>query len=258
LTRWKNVLVGMFFYRLLRRWPLRAKQRLVKLATKALGPDFDVSKHFTPRYNPWDQRICALPDGDLFKQIKTGRASVVTDQIARLSANGIELASGESLPADVIVSATGLKLNVLGDIELTVDGAAFDPSKALTYKGMMLSDLPNCVMTYGYTNASWTLKADLTASYVCRLLNFMERHQYAVALPKGDPGEVRLPFLGFTSGYVQRSIDALPKQGRNWPWRVHQNYLADLFSIRWSRIDDGVMRFKSSFESSQARQSTSG
>ena len=258
LTRWKNVLVGMFFYRLLRRWPLRAKQRLVKLATKALGPDFDVSKHFTPRYNPWDQRICALPDGDLFKQIKTGRASVVTDQIARLSANGIELASGESLPADVIVSATGLKLNVLGDIELTVDGAAFDPSKALTYKGMMLSDLPNCVMTYGYTNASWTLKADLTASYVCRLLNFMERHQYAVALPKGDPGEARLPFLGFTSGYVQRSIDALPKQGRNWPWRVHQNYLADLFSIRWSRIDDGVMRFKSSFESSQARQSTSG
>jgi len=258
LTRWKNVLVGMFFYRLLRRWPLRAKQRLVKLATKALGPDFDVGKHFTPRYNPWDQRICALPDGDLFKQIKTGRASVVTDQIARLSANGIELASGESLPADVIVSATGLKLNVLGDIELTVDGAAFDPSKALTYKGMMLSDLPNCVMTYGYTNASWTLKADLTASYVCRLLNFMERHQYAVALPKGDPGEVRLPFLGFTSGYVQRSIDALPKQGRNWPWRVHQNYLADLFSIRWSRIDDGVMRFKSSFESSQARQSTSG
>ena len=258
LTRWKNVLVGMFFYRLLRRWPVRAKQRLVKLATKALGPDFDVSKHFTPRYNPWDQRICALPDGDLFKQIKTGRASVVTDQIARLSANGIELASGESLPADVIVSATGLKLNVLGDIELTVDGAAFDPSKALTYKGMMLSDLPNCVMTYGYTNASWTLKADLTASYVCRLLNFMERHQYAVALPKGDPGEVRLPFLGFTSGYVQRSIDALPKQGRNWPWRVHQNYLADLFSIRWSRIDDGVMRFKSSFESSQARQSTSG
>lgn len=258
LTRWKNVLAGMFFYRLLRRWPLRAKQRLVKLATKALGPDFDVSKHFTPRYNPWDQRICALPDGDLFKQIKTGRASVVTDQIARLSANGIELAGGESLPADVIVSATGLKLNVLGDIELTVDGAAFDPSKALTYKGMMLSDLPNCVMTYGYTNASWTLKADLTASYVCRLLNFMERHQYAVALPKGDPGEVRLPFLGFTSGYVQRSIDALPKQGRNWPWRVHQNYLADLFSIRWSRIDDGVMRFKSSFESSQARQSTSG
>jgi len=244
VTRWKNVLVGMFFYRLLRRWPQRAKQRLVGLASKALGPEFDVSKHFTPRYNPWDQRVCALPDGDLFQSIKSGRASVVTDQIARLSADGIELASGEVLPADVIVSATGLKLNVLGDIELSVDGAAFDPSKALTYKGMMLSDLPNCVMTYGYTNASWTLKADLTASYVCRLLNFMERHRYAVASPEGDPREERLPFLGFTSGYVQRSIDALPKQGRRWPWRVYQNYLADLFAIRWSRIDDGVMRFR--------------
>jgi cyclohexanone monooxygenase len=245
VTRWKNVLVGMFFYRLLRRWPQRAKQRLVGLASKALGPEFDVAKHFTPRYNPWDQRVCALPNGDLFQAIKSGRASVVTDQIARLSANGIELASGEVLTADVIVSATGLKLNVLGDIDLSVDGAAFDPSKALTYKGMMLSDLPNCVMTYGYTNASWTLKADLTASYVCRLLHFMERHQYAVASPEGDPHEERLPFLGFTSGYVQRSIDALPKQGRRWPWRVYQNYLADLFAIRWSRIDDGVMRFKS-------------
>jgi len=258
LTRWKNVLVGMFFYRLLRRWPQRAKQRLVGMARKALGPEFDVGKHFTPRYNPWDQRVCALPDGDLFQSIKSGRASVVTDQIARLSANGIELVSGEVLTADVIVSATGLKLNVLGDIELSVDGAAFDPSKALTYKGMMLSDLPNCVMTYGYTNASWTLKADLTASYVCRLLNFMERHQYAVASPEGDSGEERLPFLGFTSGYVQRSLDALPKQGRRWPWRVYQNYLADLFAIRWSRIDDGVMRFEFSFESSQARRSTSG
>jgi cyclohexanone monooxygenase len=182
---------------------------------------------------------------------------VVTDQIARFLANGIELASGEVLPADVIVSATGLKLNVLGDIELSLDGAAFDPSKALTYKGMMLSDLPNCVMTYGYTNASWTLKADLTASYVCRLLNFMDRHQFTVASPEGNPREERLPFLGFTSGYVQRSIDALPKQGRRWPWRVYQNYLADLLAIRWSRIDDGVMRFESSFESPHARRSTS-
>jgi cyclohexanone monooxygenase len=257
LTRWKNVLVGMFLYRLLRRWPQRAKHRLVGLASKALGPEFDVGKHFTPRYNPWDQRVCALPDGDLFEQIKSGRASVVTDQIARLSANGIELASGEVLTADVIVSATGLKLNVLGDIELSLDGAAFDPSKALTYKGMMLSDLPNCVMTYGYTNASWTLKADLTASYVCRLLNFMDRHQFTVASPEGNPREERLPFLGFTSGYVQRSIDALPKQGRRWPWRVYQNYLADLLAIRWSRIDDGVMRFESSFESLQARRATS-
>ncbi|NBS96919.1 MAG: NAD(P)/FAD-dependent oxidoreductase, partial [Betaproteobacteria bacterium] len=153
LTRWKNVLVGMFYFRIARRWPQRAKQRLLGLVTEALGSDYDVARHFNPRYNPWDQRVCALPDGDLFGQIKRGRASVVTDQIARLTAGGIELVGGEFLPADVIVAATGLTLNVLGDIDLRVDGAAFDTANALTYKGMMLSDLPNCVMTYGYTNA---------------------------------------------------------------------------------------------------------
>ena len=244
LTRWKNVLVGMFFFRIARRWPTRAKQRLLGLVTEALGSDFDVGRHFNPRYNPWDQRVCALPDGDLFDQIKRGRASVVTDQIARLTAGGIELVSGEVLPADVIVAATGLTLNVLGDIDLRVDEVAFDTANALTYKGMMLSDLPNCVMTYGYTNASWTLKADLTAAYVCRLLAYMDRHRYGVATPQGNTREARLPFLGFTSGYVQRAIDRLPKQGQRKPWRVYQNYLADLFAIRWARIDDGVMRFK--------------
>ena len=244
LTRWKNVLVGMFFFRIARRWPTRAKQRLLELVTEALGADFDVERHFNPRYNPWDQRVCALPDGDLFDQIKRGRASVVTDQIARLTADGIELVSGEVLPADVIVAATGLTLNVLGDIDLRVDEVAFDTANALNYKGMMLSDLPNCVMTYGYTNASWTLKADLTAAYVCRLLAYMDRHRYGVATPQGDPQEARFPFLGFTSGYVRRAIDRLPKQGHRKPWRVYQNYLADLFAIRWARIDDGVMRFK--------------
>lgn len=245
LTRWKNVLVGMFFYRIARRWPTRAKQRLLDLVTEALGSGFDVGRHFNPRYNPWDQRVCALPDGDLFDQINRGRASVVTDQIAGLNAAGIELVGGEVLQADVIVAATGLTLNVLGDIDLRVDGVAFDTANALTYKGMMLSDLPNCVMTYGYTNASWTLKADLTAAYVCRLLAYMDLHRYVVATPQGDPQQVRLPFLGFTSGYVQRAIASLPKQGQRKPWRVYQNYLADLFAIRWSRIDDGVMRFKS-------------
>jgi cyclohexanone monooxygenase len=244
LTRWKNVLVGMFFFRIARRWPTRAKQRLLGLVTEALGSDFDVGRHFNPRYNPWDQRVCALPDGDLFDQIKRGRASVVTDQIARLTAGGIELVSGEVLPADVIVAATGLTLNVLGDIDLRVDEVAFDTANALTYKGMMLSDLPNCVMTYGYTNASWTLKADLTAAYVCRLLAYMDRHRYGIATPQGNTREARLPFLGFTSGYVQRAIDRLPKQGQRKPWRVYQNYLADLFAIRWARIDDGVMHFK--------------
>jgi cyclohexanone monooxygenase len=234
----------MFFFRIARRWPTRAKQRLLGLVTEALGSDFDVGRHFNPRYNPWDQRVCALPDGDLFNQIKRGRASVVTDQIARLNAGGIELVSGEVLPADIIVAATGLTLNVLGDIDLRVDEVAFDTANALTYKGMMLSDLPNCVMTYGYTNASWTLKADLTAAYVCRLLAYMDRHRYGVATPQGNTREARLPFLGFTSGYVQRAIDRLPKQGQRKPWRVYQNYLADLFAIRWARIEDGVMRFK--------------
>jgi cyclohexanone monooxygenase len=243
LTRLKNVLLGMFFYRLARRRPAAVKQHIIKLAVSQLGDQPDAARHFTPSYNPWDQRVCVVPDGDLFRQIRDGKAYVVTDTIERFTAHGIRLASGEELLADVIVAATGLKLNVLGDIAFTVDGLAYNPSHAMAYKGMMLSNLPNLAMAFGYTNASWTLKADLTAGYVCRLLNYMDSHGYHIALPKANSAVAAQPFLGFTSGYVQRAQALLPKQGDRKPWQVHQNYMADLLTIRWGRIADGVMQF---------------
>ena len=243
LARWKNVLVTMFFYQLARRRPERMKQRLVGMVRKQVGPQFDVDTHFTPRYQPWDQRLCVVPDGDLFQQIRAGRASVVTDTIERFTEHGLKLASGSELPADIVVVATGLKLNVLGDVAVRIDGRAVDPGKAMAYKGMMLSDVPNLAMTFGYTNASWTLKADLTAGYVCRLLRYMDRHGLAVAVPRRDPAVLPQAFLSFTSGYVQRALEVLPKQGSKRPWRVHQNYLLDLFTLRYGRIADGVMQF---------------
>ena len=243
LTRWKNVLVGRFYYRLARRRPALVKQRMVEMAQAQLGTGVDAGLHFAPRYNPWDQRVCVAPDGDLFKQLRAGRAAVVTDTIARFTANGVQLASGQTLPADIVVLATGLKLNVLGDVVLTVDGAPVVPGQAMSYKGMMLGDVPNLAMAFGYTNASWTLKADLTAGYVCRLLRHMQRHGLAIAVPRADPAVPSQPFLSFSSGYVQRAAGLLPRQGTRKPWLVHQSYLADLLTIRFDKLADGVMRF---------------
>ena len=243
LIRWKNVLLQMFFYRLARKKPALVKQRIVEMAAHALGPEVDVAAHFTPSYAPWDQRMCVVPDGDLFKALRSGRAAVVTDTIERFTVDGIRLASGTELPADIVVLATGLKLNVLGGIAMTVDGVAVQAHDALTYKGMMLSDVPNFAMAFGYTNASWTLKADLTAGYVCRLLRYMDRHGMAIAVPRREAGIEPQPFLSFTSGYVQRAKDLLPKQGSRAPWQVHQNYLQDLSAIRYGRLADGVLRF---------------
>lgn len=242
-TRWKNVLLGMFFFQLARRRPAKVKERIVGMAAAQLAPGFDVGTHFTPRYNPWDQRVCLVPDGDLFREIRNGRASVVTDQIERFAADGIVLKSGQTLPADVVVVATGLKLNMLGDIALTVDGQPRRPAESLAYKGMMLGNVPNMVLAFGYTNASWTLKADLTAEYVCRLLRFMDRRGYRIAMPEVDPSVGTSPFLDFSSGYVQRAAAVLPRQGLRKPWRVYQNYLMDMLTIRHGRIDDGVLRF---------------
>jgi monooxygenase len=243
LTRWKNVLLGMFFYQLARRRPETMKQRLIALVSQQVGPNIDVGTHFTPRYRPWDQRMCLVPDGDLFHQLREGRASVVTDTIERFTAQGLKLASGRELPADIVVIATGLKLNVLGDVSVRVDGQVIDLAETMVYKGMLLSDVPNLAMAWGYTNASWTLKADLTAGYVCRLLQYMDRHGHAVAVPRRDPAMPPRPFLTFSSGYIQRALAILPKQGTQRPWRVHQNYLSDLLHIRYGRIADGVMRF---------------
>jgi cation diffusion facilitator CzcD-associated flavoprotein CzcO len=244
LVRLKNVLQGMYLYRLARKSPVQAKARLTGLVQQQLGPGYDVARHFTPRYNPWDQRVCLVPDGDLFQALREGRASVVTDDIEAFTEHGIRLQSGAELAADIVVTATGLQLNVLGDVKVSLDGRPCDLSRALIYKGMMYSGIPNLANTFGYTNASWTLKADLTAGYVCRLLNHLQRHGLQVATPAADAGVAPEPFLSFTSGYVQRAVDTLPKQGDRRPWRLYQNYLLDLLMLRLGKVDDGVMAFE--------------
>jgi cyclohexanone monooxygenase len=242
-TRWRVIAESMFLYRFLRRHPDLARRRIVDMAQRQLGAACDAQTHFNPSYKPWDQRVCVVPDGDLFKAIRSGRASVVTDQIARFTENGLLLASGAELEADIVVMATGLKIKLMGGMQVVVDGRPFDPHEAMSYKGMMLSDLPNCAMTFGYTNASWTLKADLTAAYVCRLLRYMDRQGAAIDVPRRQSDVQPQPFLGFTSGYVQRAKHILPQQGSRAPWQVYQNYLQDLSVIRFGRIADGVMRF---------------
>ena len=242
LTRTKNVVMGMLTYQLARRKPEFVKKYLVKLAAVQLRSD-QLAQNFSPNYKPWDQRLCLVPDGDLFRQIRHGKASVVTDTIQSIEADGIVLNSGQKLQADIIVSATGLTLNMLGDIHIEVDGKRFEASQAMAYRGMWLSDLPNAVMTFGYTNASWTLKADLTAVYTCRLINYMRKHGYQKAVPVRDPSVETQNYLSFTSGYIQRANQILPKQGARAPWQVNQNYLKDILLIKYGRLNDGVMQF---------------
>jgi monooxygenase len=243
LVRMKNVLLGIVLYWLARRYPQQAQARLVQMVQQELGAGYDVARHFTPHYKPWDQRLCLVPDGDLFQALRSGKASVATDQISTFTEHGIRLQSGQELPADIIVTATGLQLTVLGDATLSIDGQPCEPSRALVYKGMMFSGIPNLASTFGYTNASWTLKADLTARYVCRLINHMDRRGLKVATPAHDAAVVPEPLLSFTSGYVLRAADKLPSQGDRKPWRVYQNYVLDLLSLRLGRLDDGVMKF---------------
>jgi cyclohexanone monooxygenase len=232
----------MLSYQLARSQPEFVKRYLVKIAAKQLRSD-EQAQHFSPDYKPWDQRLCLIPDGDLFKQIRRGHASVVTDTIQTVTEKGLQLSSGQFLEADIIVSATGLSLNMLGDIQVTVDGQAFKPSQAMAYRGMCLSGLPNAIMTFGYTNASWTLKADLTAVYACRLLNYMRQHGYQKVVPVRDASVAEQDYLSFTSGYVQRASSILPKQGSRAPWQVNQNYIKDIFLIKYARLNDGIMQF---------------
>jgi monooxygenase len=243
ITRFRNVALGMFFYNLARRRPERMKQRILGGVRQELGPDYDVATHFTPRYNPWDQRLCVVPDSDLFKVIRDGRMSIVTDHIETFTETGIRLRSGSELEADIIVTATGLKLNLLGDVAFRVDGSRVDLSKTMAYKGIMFSDVPNLASVFGYTNAAWTLKADLTCEYVCRLLNHMGRRGYAVATPRRDASVEEMPFVDFSSGYIQRALDVLPKQGSKKPWKLYQNYALDMAALRLGTIDDGTMEF---------------
>jgi len=244
ITRWKNVLLGMLFFRMARKNPEKTKDRILGMVREKLGPDYDVATHFTPRYNPWDQRLCLVPDDDLFDAIKQDKASVVTDQIERFTANGILLKSGQTLEADIIVTATGLNLEVLGGAEFSVDGAPVKFSETLSYKGMMYSGVPNLASSFGYTNASWTLKADLTCAYVCRLLNHMTRTGLRQCTPvRGSADAAGDDWLDFSSGYVQRSVHLFPKQGAKAPWKQHQNYALDLLSLKFGKVDDGAMVF---------------
>lgn len=246
LARWKNVLLGMLFYSMCRRSPQRMKQRLIGFVSKQVRNSCDVERHFTPRYDPWDQRLCLVPNGDLFKALRNGTASIVTDRIDTFTEHGLRLRSGAELAADLIVTATGLNLQVLGDLQLTVDGKRVDPARTLSYKGMMFSDVPNLASAFGYTNASWTLKCDLTCEYVCRLLNYMDERGYRQCTPRNDdPSITTTPWIDFTSGYVQRCIDKFPKQGSRAPWRLYQNYALDLMNLRFASLEDGVMRFSS-------------
>jgi monooxygenase len=244
LIRWRNVLLQMWFFQFARRRPARVKQLIMGGVKLALGPDYDVATHFNPRYNPWDQRLCLVPDGDLFKSIREKRTSVVTKEIDRFTEKGIRLKDGSELEADIVVTATGLVLQVLGGIEVAVNGKPVDFAKTLNYKGMMYSDVPNLASAFGYTNASWTLKCDLTCEYVCRLMNYMDRHGYKQCVAHNLDSTIQeLPALDFTSGYVQRAIAKMPKQGSKRPWRLYQNYALDIVSLRFGKVDDGVMRY---------------
>ncbi|HXC52806.1 MAG TPA: NAD(P)/FAD-dependent oxidoreductase [Candidatus Limnocylindrales bacterium] len=245
LTRWKNVLLQLFFFNWARRSPARVKEGLIARVRESLGPDYDVATHFTPSYNPWDQRLCLVPDNDLFDSIRSGRASVVTGHIDTFTPTGIRLTSGQEVEADIVVTATGLVLELLGGMTVAVDGKDVDFSKTLSYKGMMYSDVPNMASAFGYTNASWTLKCDLTCEYVCRLLRHMDQFGYAAATPRiDDPQQETLPWLDFTSGYVVRAMDKFPRQGKRAPWRLHQNYARDLATIRFGKLEDGVLELR--------------
>ncbi|GHJ53844.1 flavin-binding monooxygenase [Nonomuraea sp. TT08I-71] len=243
VTRWKNVALGVANFQLSRRAPGVVKKFLRRAAKGRLPVGYDLDRHFSPRYNPWDQRLCVVPDGDLFDALRAGTASVVTDTIDTFTERGIRLGSGEELPADVVVTATGLNLLALGGMTLTVDGAEVDLASTVAYKGMMLSGVPNFAMTIGYTNASWTLKADLVATYVCRLLRHLDDTGQQIVTPLAPDTDDLVPIIDLQSGYVLRAVDRLPKQGPAAPWRLHQNYPRDVLLMRHGRLTDSGVRF---------------
>jgi cation diffusion facilitator CzcD-associated flavoprotein CzcO len=244
IVRWKNVLVASAFFQLSRRAPGLVK-RLIRRGVEAQLPaGFDVDRHFTPRYNPWDQRVCLVPDGDLFEALSAGTASIVTDEIRTFTERGIELVSGQELDADAIITATGLNIKLLGGIDVTVDGRAISFQETVAYKGMMFSGVPNLTVALGYTNASWTLKCDLVTDYMCRVINHMEARGYRRCLPLEPGPEIeRMPLLDLHSGYVMRALDRMPAQGSRLPWRLHQNYVLDVRLLRHGPLEDEGVEF---------------
>ena len=244
IVRWKNVLLTLLGFQLSRRRPRLIKRLIRKGVERRLPPGYDVDTHFKPPYNPWDQRMCLVPDGDLFDAICEGQVSMVTDRIDTFTEKGLRLASGTELEADVVVTATGLNMLVLGGMQIVVDGREVKFPETMTYKGMMLSEVPNLAFALGYTNASWTLKCDLTCMYLCRLLNHMDSHGYTQCVPRNrDPSVTAQRMIDFSSGYVLRSIDKFPKQGSRAPWRLYQNYALDIFSLRRGPIEDEAIEF---------------
>jgi monooxygenase len=254
IGRWKNVAYIIYVYQLAQRFPNFVKAGIINQISQALGSDYDVATHFTPRYNPWTQRLCLVPDGDFFHAIKQGRAGVVTGQIERFTENGIRLQSGEELQADIIVTATGLVLQALGGMNVEVDGHRVDLGDTLAYKGVMFSGVPNLASVFGYINASWTLKADLICTYVCRLLNLMDRKGARQVTPRSGHEVAAAPFVeDFNPGYIRRAAGNWPKQGSKPPWRVYQNYLRDIWSLKWSPVDNKALEFSSPAEASSRR-----
>jgi cation diffusion facilitator CzcD-associated flavoprotein CzcO len=243
VIRWRNVLMQQFFFQLSRRRPEMMKKLMKKGVQRELPPDYEIETHFNPAYNPWDQRVCLVPDADLFAEIRAGKVEVVTDHIDRFTPEGIRLKSGREIKADIVVAATGLKLQLLGDVAVSIDGVRQQLSERMTYKGMMFGDVPNLSYSFGYTNASWTLKADLTSVYLTRLLNQLRDKGREIATPRQQPDVKEVPFLDFTSGYVQRALSILPKQGDRAPWKLHQNYALDRLALKLGKVDDGVMQF---------------
>jgi len=256
-TRWKNVAVTTLIYKLSRRKPDMIRGWIRQMAVKQLPAGYDVDTHFKPTYNPWDQRLCLVPDGDLFQAIRDGRASVATDRIATFTEDGLRLESGAELAADIVVTATGLQLLAFGGTELAVDGRPVRLPETMAYKGMMLSGVPNFAFTIGYTNASWTLKADLVSEFTCRLLKHMDAHGYDTCVPvNDDPSVTGQPLLDFQAGYVLRSIDQFPRAGSRAPWRLGTSYAHDVVTLRHGKIDDGSMRFSRAAADAAARHAT--
>jgi len=243
VVRTRNVLLSMGIYNFARKFPDKARELLMKQVERQVGEGVDM-QHFAPKYSVWDERLCAVPDGDMFKALRSGRASVVTDHIERFTEKGILLKSGKELEADIIVTATGLELQVLGGAEITLDGAPLRISEKFYYKGAMLEDVPNLALVFGYTNSSWTLKADLILDYFCRVMNHMREHGYAVCMPKSN-GAAKSggPFLNLNSGYIQRAKDKLPQQGAEKPWKLYQNYALDYVMMKLGKLDDGALTF---------------
>lgn len=252
LSRWRNILTGMVFFKAARRWPGFIKKQIAKGIVKELGDDPDTLKHFDPPYNPWEQRLCLVPDGDFFTAMRAGKVDIVTETIERFDAAGVCLSSGAHLPADIVVKATGLTLKFLGGARIDVDGRDIRPGQQITYKGVMYAGVPNLATCFGYTNASWTLKSDLAGQYVARLLNKMAAKDAAAAMPTlKDQGVTAETWVDFSSGYFRRAAADIPKQGSKPPWQLHQAYFSDIKQMRFSAVEDDWLQFFSASEMSE-------